>query len=51
MKKTIKFRVFRGSPDKGHEKDYTVETFPGMVVLDAIHQIQQEQDKCVPRRR
>jgi succinate dehydrogenase / fumarate reductase, iron-sulfur subunit len=33
-------RVFRGDKEKGELRDYEVETYPGMVVLDAIHDIQ-----------
>jgi succinate dehydrogenase / fumarate reductase, iron-sulfur subunit len=44
---TIKLKVFRGTPEGGAEKEYPVKTFPGMVVLDAIHQIQGEQDSTL----
>ncbi len=37
------FRVWRGDRDGGRLVDYTTEVAPGMVVLDAIHQIQAEQ--------
>jgi len=37
------FRVWRGNADKGEFQDYTAEVGEGMVVLDAIHQIQAEQ--------
>ena len=38
---TATLRVFRGTePTVGDEKEYQVSTFPGMVVLDAVHQIQ-----------
>lgn len=40
----ITLNVFRGDAAGGHMQEYTVETFPGMVVLDAIHEIQQHQD-------
>lgn len=33
-------RVLRGDKDGSEWKEYEVETFPGMVVLDAIHEIQ-----------
>jgi len=36
------FRIFRGVRGEGGLKDYTTEATPGMVVLDAIHQIQAE---------
>ncbi len=41
---TAVLRVFRGDPSGGAEREYTVSTLPGMVVLDALHQIQAEQD-------
>ncbi len=37
------FRVWRGTSEKGKFEDYTTEVSEGMVVLDAIHQIQAEQ--------
>ena len=37
------FRVWRGDRDGGRLVDYTTDVAPGMVVLDAIHQIQAEQ--------
>ena len=40
---TATFRVWRGDAKGGAFKDYTTETAPGMVVLDAIHQIQADQ--------
>jgi succinate dehydrogenase / fumarate reductase iron-sulfur subunit len=36
------FRVWRGTRDKGEFVDYKTEVSEGMVVLDAIHQIQAE---------
>lgn len=39
----VTFKVFRGDKDGGELKDYAVQTEEGMVVLDAIHQIQAEQ--------
>lgn len=47
MLDTIRVRVFRGTPEHGEERDYEVKTFPGMVVLDAIHQIQAEHDSTL----
>jgi succinate dehydrogenase / fumarate reductase iron-sulfur subunit len=44
MSKTVTLRVFRGDNTGGVEKSYSVEVFPGMVVLDALHVIQKEQD-------
>jgi succinate dehydrogenase / fumarate reductase iron-sulfur subunit len=35
-----KLRVFRGNSEGGELKDYEVETYTGMVVLDAVHEIQ-----------
>jgi succinate dehydrogenase / fumarate reductase iron-sulfur subunit len=43
----ITLRVFRGDSAGGALVDYPVETFPGMVVLDAIHQIQANQDSSL----
>jgi len=37
------FRVWRGDRDGGRLVDYATNVAPGMVVLDAIHQIQAEQ--------
>ena len=40
----IKFHVYRGEgTSPGHFESYSVEAGPGMVVLDAIHQIQARQ--------
>ena len=36
------FRIWRGGRDGGELKDYTTDVTEGMVVLDAIHQIQAE---------
>ena len=36
MATKAKLRVFRGNKDGGELRDYEVETYPGMVVLDAI---------------
>jgi succinate dehydrogenase / fumarate reductase, iron-sulfur subunit len=36
------FRVWRGDADGGELRDYTTQVSEGMVVLDAIHQIQAE---------
>ena len=37
------FRIWRGDRQSGKLVDYTTSVSPGMVVLDAIHQIQAEQ--------
>jgi succinate dehydrogenase / fumarate reductase iron-sulfur subunit len=37
------FRIWRGDNDGGGFTDYTTEVAPGMVVLDAIHEIQATQ--------
>jgi len=37
------FRVWRGDAGGGAFRDYTTDVTPGMVVLDAVHQIQAEQ--------
>lgn len=36
------FRIFRGSASNGEHVDYETKVSPGMVVLDAVHQIQAE---------
>jgi len=40
---TAAFRIWRGEKGQGQFKDYTTEVSAGMVVLDAVHQIQAEQ--------
>ena len=40
---TATFRVWRGDREGGKFVDYTTGVSPGMVVLDAIHQIQADQ--------
>jgi len=40
---TATFRVWRGSAGEGKFVDYTIETAPGMVVLDAVRRIQADQ--------
>jgi len=40
---TRTFKVYRGDKTGGELKEYTAEISPGMVVLDAIHQIQATQ--------
>src|SRR5262250_2499268 len=40
---TAKFKIWRGSADVGDFQEYTAEVGDGMVVLDAVHQIQAEQ--------
>src|SRR5438067_1470333 len=36
-------RIFRGDKEGGEFKEYKVEMYPGMVVLDAVHEIQAKQ--------
>src|SRR5262245_39992910 len=43
----VTLRVFRGDAEQGEECEYTVPTFPGMVVLDAIHHIQAHNDRSL----
>ena len=43
MSKTATFRVWRGQNNSGQFQDYSTEVTEGMVVLDAIHQIQAKQ--------
>ena len=37
------FKVWRGNANGGEFKEYTTELSEGMVVLDAVHQVQAEQ--------
>jgi len=37
---TATFKIWRGDKSGGAFKEYTTETSAGMVVLDAVHQIQ-----------
>src|SRR6188474_2395222 len=37
------FKIWRGDTTGGQFQDYSIETAEGMVVLDAVHQIQAEQ--------
>ena len=39
----VTMKVFRGDANGGALQSYEVETYPGMVVLDAIHDIQAKQ--------
>jgi succinate dehydrogenase / fumarate reductase, iron-sulfur subunit len=38
----VKFKIFRGDNGSGEFKEYSTEITEGMVVLDAVHQIQAE---------
>ncbi|MEK6299148.1 MAG: succinate dehydrogenase/fumarate reductase iron-sulfur subunit [Acidobacteriota bacterium] len=40
---TAAFRIWRGDANGGEFADHTIEVVPGMVVLDAVRQIQAEQ--------
>ena len=40
---TATFSIWRGEKGQGKFQDYTTEISTGMVVLDAVHQIQAEQ--------
>src|SRR5438874_11373338 len=40
---TVTFKIWRGDPNGGGCQDYTDECSEGMVVLDAVHQIQRTQ--------
>jgi succinate dehydrogenase / fumarate reductase iron-sulfur subunit len=42
--KNATLKVFRGDSNAGELKTYDVETYPGMVVLDAIHDIQAKKE-------
>ena len=37
------FRIWRGEQGKGEFRDYSTEASTGMVVLDAVHNIQAQQ--------
>jgi succinate dehydrogenase / fumarate reductase iron-sulfur subunit len=39
---TVTFRIWRGAKEGGEFRDYTTEVTEGMVVLDAVHQVQAE---------
>ena len=41
--KTAVFRIWRGDANGGEFRDYTTEVSEGMVVLDAVHDIQATQ--------
>lgn len=43
MTTTVQFRIWRGDEEEGHFEEFETEISDGMVVLDAIHQIQAEQ--------
>ena len=43
MSATATFQIWRGDRSSGAFKEYTTPVTEGMVVLDAIHQIQAEQ--------
>jgi succinate dehydrogenase / fumarate reductase iron-sulfur subunit len=43
MTRTATFRIWRGDASGGEFRDYETEVVEGMVVLDAVHQIQAEQ--------
>lgn len=47
MREIIRLRIFRGDATGGEEREYEVKTFPGMVVLDAVHAVQNEQDETL----
>src|SRR5919112_2227323 len=40
---TATFRIWRGEKGQGSFRDYSAEVSAGMVVLDAVHQIQAEE--------
>ena len=41
--RTATFNIWRGDAEDGEFKEYTTELSEGMVVLDAMHQVQAEQ--------
>ena len=44
---SVVLKVFRGTVEGGTEEEYRVPTFPGMVVLDAVHYIQANDDSTL----
>src|SRR5438045_9505527 len=40
---TVQFKIWRGDANGGEFRDYTTECSEGMVVLDAVHDIQRTQ--------
>ncbi|PYK63733.1 MAG: succinate dehydrogenase/fumarate reductase iron-sulfur subunit, partial [Verrucomicrobia bacterium] len=40
---TATFKIWRGDANSGEFRDYTAEVAEGMVVLDAVHDIQRTQ--------
>jgi succinate dehydrogenase/fumarate reductase-like Fe-S protein len=44
MSNKATLQVYRGDKESGQLETYEVETYPGMVVLDAIHDIQTKQE-------
>ncbi len=44
MEKKAKLQIYRGDQSGGEFQTYEVETYPGMVVLDAVHDIQAKQE-------
>ena len=48
MVTTATFRIWRGEGDGGALKDYTTSVSEGMVVLDAVHQVQAQQIATSP---
>ena len=43
MTQTATFSIWRGDADGGEFRDYTCDVSEGMVVLDAVHDIQASQ--------
>jgi succinate dehydrogenase / fumarate reductase iron-sulfur subunit len=43
MSETATFRIWRGEAGQGEYQDYTTELWQGMVILDAVREIQAEQ--------
>jgi succinate dehydrogenase / fumarate reductase iron-sulfur subunit len=43
----VVLRIFRGGPEGGTEQSFTVPTQEGMVVLDAVHYVQQNYDSTI----
>ncbi len=43
MQEVVKLQIFRGDKEGGKMVDYQVQMVPGMVILDAVHQVQSKE--------
>jgi succinate dehydrogenase / fumarate reductase iron-sulfur subunit len=46
--KNATFRIWRGDANGGKFEQYTIDIAEGMVVLDAVHQVQAQQANAAP---